>query len=204
MYSYISGTLEEIMEDSIVVDNHGIGYQIAVPGRVISRLPERGAEVKIYTYLHVREDCFALYGFLSREELKLFRMVLNVNGIGPKSALSILSTLSPDEIIAAISKDDVKTISKAPGIGKKTAQKLIIELKDKVHLEDILPGSEEENSEAAGIPGESEVAKETVEALVSLGYSAREVREVLRGIEITEDRTVEDVLKEALRNMALL
>lgn len=203
MYSYIRGTLEEILPDGIVVENGGIGYHIDVPGRVSGCLPDPGEEVKIYTYLYVKEDCFLLFGFLDRRELDLFRMMLNVSGIGPKGALGILTALTPDELILAVSKDDAKAIAKAPGIGSKTAQKLIIELKDKVHPEDILPqgGSEEEPD----CGGEQEaVFTEAAEALVSLGYTAKEARGVLKDIPARGGMSVEEVLKEALKAMAFL
>lgn len=203
MYSYIKGTLEEVVDGCIVVENNGIGYQIEVPGKVIDRLPEKGSEVKIYTYLHVKEDCFSLFGFLGRDELKLFKMMLNVSGIGPKGALGILTVLTPDELKAAVVADNVKAISKAPGIGSKTAQKLIIELKDKVNLEDILP-SEEQMPESDLDDHTSALQKEAAQALVSLGYSSREAKDVVSGIEVTADMEVEDILKAALKNMAFL
>lgn len=203
MYSYIKGTLEEVMDNCIVVENNGIGYQIEVPGKVIERLPAKGAEVKIYTYLHVKEDCFSLFGFSGRDELKLFKMMLNVSGIGPKGALGILTVLSPDELRIAVAGDNVKAISKAPGIGSKTAQKLIIELKDKVNLEDVLT-SGEQIIETASDDHISALQKEAAEALISLGYSSKEAKDVVSGIEVTESMNVEVILKTALKNMAFL
>lgn len=203
MYSYIKGTLEEIYEDRVVVDNNGIGYQIEVPATVIERLPSYGEVVKIFTYLHVKEDCFSLFGFLSRDELHLFRMMLNVSGIGPKGALGILSTLTPDQLRIAVASDDAKTIAKSPGIGSKTAQKLIIELKDKVKLEDVI---DDAFHQTTGITSDTsaKVVKEAIEALTSLGYSHKEAKEVVSMIEVTEDMDVETILKASLRNMAFL
>lgn len=203
MYSYVKGTLEEVYEDRIVIENNGIGYQIEVPTSVIERLPELGDVVKIFTYLHVKEDCFSLFGFWSREEHKLFKMMLNVSGIGPKGALGILSTLSPERLCVAVASDDAKAIAKAPGIGSKTAQKLIIELRDKVKLEDViqngfdqvLPAVEQQNNL---------LMQEAVEALTSLGYSQKEAKEVVSMIELTEEMTVEDILKASLKNMSFL
>lgn len=203
MYSYVKGTLEEVYEDRIVVENGGIGYQIEVPSSVLDRLPASGEEVKIFTYLHVKEDCFSLFGFWSKEEHRLFKMMLNVSGIGPKGALGILSTLSPERLCVAVASDDAKAIAKAPGIGSKTAQKLIIELRDKVKLEDVItqgfdqdiPLQTEQNSQ---------LAAEAVEALTSLGYSLREAKEVVGMIQIQEHMTVEDILKASLKNMAFL
>ena len=202
MYSYIKGTIEEVYEDLIVVENGGIGYNIHVPLRVLDELPGRDGQVKIYTYLHVREDAFTLFGFLSRDEIGMFRLLLNVSGIGPRGALSVLSVLSANEIRFAVASDDVKTISSAPGVGKKTAQRLIMELKDKVSIEDAV-GTLQENPELVSHGGNA-VKKEAAEALTALGYSGAEAAKVLAGIEITEESDVESVLKQALKNMAFL
>ena len=202
MYSYIKGTIEEVYEDLIVLENGGIGYNIHVPLRVLDELPGRGGQVKIYTYLHVREDAFTLFGFLSRDEIGMFRLLLNVSGIGPRGALSVLSVLSANEIRFAVASDDVKTISSAPGVGKKTAQRLIMELKDKVSIEDAV-GTLQENPELVSHGGNA-VKKEAAEALTALGYSGAEAAKVLAGIEITEESDVESVLKQALKNMAFL
>ena len=203
MYSYIKGTLEEIYEDRIVVENNGIGYQIEVPSSVLDRLPEVGEVVKIFTYLHVKEDCFSLFGFWTREEHKLFKMMLNVSGIGPKGALGILSTLSPERLCVAVASDDAKAIAKAPGIGSKTAQKLIIELRDKIKIEDVIEnGFKDQEPEPAEVYGH--LVKEAVEALTSLGYTQKEAKEVVAMIELQENMTVEDILKASLKNMAFL
>lgn len=203
MYSYIKGTLEEVYEDRIVVENNGIGYQMEVPATVIGRLPSAGEIVKIFTYLHVKEDCFSLFGFLSRDELNIFKMMLNVSGIGPKGALGILSTLTPDQLRVAVASDDAKSIAKSPGIGNKTAQKLIIELKDKIKLEDVIDhGFAQVN--AAQSEATAKVVGEAIEALTSLGYSLKEAKEVVSMIEITENMDVETILKASLKNMAFL
>ncbi len=200
MYSYIRGTLEEVREDFIVVENNGIGYQIHVPMRILQELPQSGGQVKIYTYLYVREDAFSLFGFLSRDELTMFQLLLNVSGIGPKGALALLSVLSADEIRFAVVSDDVKTITKAPGIGKKGAQRLIIELKDRISLEDAFESAADT---APMVPESGHTArKEAMEALIALGYSPAEAAGALSGLEITEESDAESVLKQALRNMA--
>ena len=202
MYSYIKGTLEETAGDGIVVENNGIGYNIAVSGRVLDELPDIGETVKIYTYLHVKEDCFELYVILSRDDLELFRMMLNVNGIGPKGALGILTVLSGDDLRAAVVSDNAKAIAKAPGVGAKTAQKLIIELKDKVHLEDIL---ESEKAGQGPIQGSlSAVREEAVQALVSLGYSQNEARGAVASVKAAEGMDIKDLLKASLKNIAFL
>ncbi len=203
MYSYISGTLEEVKEDYIVVDNNGIGYQIFVPLRIHDELPSVGMQIKIYTYLLVREDAFLLYGFSSRDEIAMFQLLLAVSGIGPKGALALLSTYSANEIRFAVVSDDDKTIARAPGIGKKTAQRLIIELKDKVDLEEALDIGESSET-VSDYPTNSVVRRETMEALTALGYSSAEAAKVLSGIEITEEDDVETVLKTALKNMSMI
>lgn len=204
MYSYIRGVLAEIEENQIVVENHGIGYEISVPGQVLDYLPSIGEEVKIYTYHYVREDAILLYGFLSREDVRIFKMLIGVSGIGPKGALAILSVLSTDDLRFAILGDDAKAIAKAPGVGAKTAQRVIIELKDKMSLEDAFEQKLANNAVKSEINSATGVKNEAVLALTSLGYSQSEALKVLQGIEIREDSQVEDVLKEALKQMAFL
>lgn len=205
MYSYIKGELSEIVaENHIVVENGGIGYNIYIPGQVLSLLPGVGEEVKIYTYLCVREDAFILYGFLTRDDLNVFKLLIGVSGIGPKGALAILSVMSTDDLRFAVLSDDAKAIAKAPGVGNKTAQRLIIELKDKLSLEDAFEQKLSHTQEAVSSNGLKGIRNEAVEALVSLGYSSTEALKVLRDIEITEDSSVEDILKLALKQMAFL
>ena len=205
MYSYIKGELSEIVgENHIVVENGGIGYNIYIPGQVLSLLPGVGEEVKIYTYLCVREDAFILYGFLTRDDLNVFKLLIGVSGIGPKGALAILSVMSTDDLRFAVLSDDAKAIAKAPGVGNKTAQRLIIELKDKLSLEDAFEQKLSHTKEEASGSGLKGIRNEAVEALVSLGYSSTEALKVLRDIEITEDSSVEDILKLALKQMAFL
>lgn len=205
MYSYIKGELSEIVaENHIVVENGGIGYNIYIPGQVLSLLPGVGEEVKIYTYLCVREDAFILYGFLTRDDLNVFKLLIGVSGIGPKGPLAILSVMSTDDLRFAVLSDDAKAIAKAPGVGNKTAQRLIIELKDKLSLEDAFEQKLSHTQEAVSGNGLKGIRNEAVEALVSLGYSSTEALKVLRDIEITEDSSVEDILKLALKQMAFL
>ncbi len=202
MYSYISGILEEVSEDGIVVDNHGIGYQILVPLRIMEDLPAIGSQVKIYTYLHVREDAFLLFGFSSRDEISMFRLLLGVAGIGPKGALALLSAYSANEIRFAVVSEDDRMIARAPGIGTKTAQRLIIELKDKVSLDETVRVTGD--SGPAAWEGNSTVKRETMEALTALGYSSSDAAKVLSEIEISEEDDVETVLRQALKNMAMI
>lgn len=203
MYSYIKGVLAELEEDAIVVETGGIGYHIYTTGQTFSRLPSLGDEVKIYTYLYIREDAMLLYGFCSKDELRVFKLLLGVSGIGPKGALAILSVMTTDDLRFAVLGDDAKTIAKAPGVGVKTAQRLILELRDKLSIEDAF---EEKLSQAEDTArGRAKGAKnEAVQALVALGYSSSEALKALGGIEITEETDVEDLLKAALKNMALM
>lgn len=205
MISYIRGTLAEKNEDSAVVEAHGVGYQIFVPVPVLSELPPLGESVKIYTYFSVREDGMSLFGFLSRQDLAMFKQLIGVNGIGPKSALGILSALRPDVLRMAVASGDAKTISRAPGVGPKTAQRIILDLKDKIRPEDVLAGGLEESlAVPEEISGVGQAGKEAVEALTALGYSAAEAAGVVKKVKITEEMTAEDVLKGALRHLAFL
>lgn len=204
MYAYIKGILAEITEDAIIVENQGIGYEIAVPGQVFDYLPSVGEEVKIYTYHYVREDAILLYGFLTKEDVRIFKMLIGVSGIGPKGALSILSVLSTDDLRFAILGDDAKAIAKAPGVGAKTAQRVIIELKDKLSLEDAFEQKLANQAQKAELNPAVGVKNEVILALTSLGYSQSEALKVLQGIEISPDDQVEDVLKMALKQMAFL
>lgn len=202
MYSYIKGELVEILDDVIVVEAGQIGYNIHIPASMIDNFTGTGQEVKIYTYLQVKEDDMQLYGFLTRDDLNIFKLLLGVNGIGPKGALAVLSVMTPDDLRFAVLGEDAKSIAKAPGIGNKTAQRVILELKDKISLEDAFEAktahvAEEQNAA-------SSVKNEAVQALTALGYSSSEALKAVSGVELTEGITVEEVLKEALKQMAFL
>ncbi|MFU0826897.1 MAG: Holliday junction ATP-dependent DNA helicase RuvA [Lachnoclostridium sp.] len=206
MISYIKGELAEIKEDSIVIEANGLGYEVRMPLSSIDNLPEVGSQIKVYTYLYVREDVIGLFGFLSRDDLNVFKLLITVNGIGPKGALGILSSLTADDLRFAVLSDDVKTIAKAPGIGAKTASKLILELKDKLKLADAfeqrLENSLEEQKEAkVNDLSLSDVRREAIEALVVLGYSRTDAAKTVRNIKITEGMTSEDVLKQSLKRL---
>ena len=200
MITYIRGKLTEIEDGVIIVEAYGVGYEIMVPGSVLSGLPAIGNEVIIYTYQNVKEDALDLYGFNSKEDLKVFKLLITVNGIGPKAALSILSSITPDELRIAIISEDVKRIQSAPGIGAKTAQRLIVELKDKFDIEDVIY----KQVSGADIALSSGVRDEACEALTSLGYSASESLRAVNGVEITEDMDSETVLKLALKKLAFM
>lgn len=201
MISYIKGILEDMSPGMVVVDNHGIGYQMMVPMRGES-FPKIGQEIKIYTHMHVREDDVSLFGFLSKEEKEAFELLIGVNGIGPKVGLSVLSTLSVYELKMAVISEDVKTISKTPGLGPKGAKKLILELKDKLIFEEL-----EEDGVGAEIfdtsVDSSDSVMITIEGLVSLGYSKSEAAIAVNKVEDAKDLTPEELLKKALKNIMI-
>jgi len=197
MISFIRGELVSIHMDRVVVDVSGVGYGIFMSEYSISQLPRLGSEVKIHTYLNVREDAMLLFGFLKEEDLEIFKLLIMANGIGPKAGLKILSTLTPDELRFAVISGDVKAISKAPGIGKKTAEKLIIELRDKMDINDMLPTS---GSLESSMEVDNGNHNEAILALVSLGYGQSESLRVIKGIDTT-NKSTEEILKEALRKM---
>lgn len=202
MFSYIKGSLEEIEEDRVIVECNQIGYQIHISGFALERLPAIGTDIKLYTYLHVKEDGIRLFGFLSKDDLQVFCFLLGVSGVGPKGALAVLSAMTPDDLRLAVSTQDAKAIAKSQGIGLKTAQRIIIDLKDKLKLEDML-------SEAAGgkqdgtlsISADSQMIYETIEALTALGYSQQEASKAARQISVGSCRTLEACIKEALKKM---
>ncbi len=206
MYAYIKGTLEEMAEDNIVVEAEGIGYNVKVSTTTADLLPPLGNEVKIYTYTLVREDTFSLYGFMTRDDLEIFRKLITVNGIGPKGGLAILSVMSADALRFAIMAGDAKAIAKAPGVGSKTAERVILDLRDKISLEDTLRGLGEpapsmNGALSSGGSQDNLMKKEAIEALVALGYSASDAATAVKKVEVTEDTTVESILKAALKYM---
>jgi len=200
MISYIKGEVTDIYEDRVVVENNDIGYNIFVPMSLISELRTNGEEIKIYTYLNVKEDAMQLYGFLTKDDLHVFKLLLSVNGIGPKGALGVLSAISPDNLRFAVMAGDIKAITKAPGIGAKTAQRLIIELKDKLNIDEMI-GSKDIKAE---YNGNESLKTDTVQALAALGYSATESMKAVNQVTITENMTVEEILKEALKKISFL
>ncbi len=199
MISYIRGELVALESDKAIVDVQGVGYGIYMPEQSLSLLGPLGCEVKIHTYLNVREDALQLFGFLTRDDLEVFRLVIGVSGIGPKGGLNILSCLSADELKFAVLSGDAKAICVAPGIGKKTAEKLIIELKDKLNLEEML---KPQSTASIDVPVDgrgNDIQAEAVQALVALGYGSAESLKAVR--QVTDYTTVEDILKEALKKM---
>lgn len=209
MISYIKGALGAVEDDVIVVETGGIGLAVHVPLSLLEELPALGEEVTVYTYFQVREDAMTLYGFLHRQDREMFKQLIGVNGIGPKGALGILSVMRSDDLRIAIVSGDAKAISKAPGIGAKTAQRLILDLKDKVDLEEVMMssfGGGKENSSDAGASaaGMAASAKEAVAALTALGYTGMEASKAVKKVEITENMSVEDILKASLKHLSFL
>ena len=202
MISFIRGYVADSTESSVILEAGGIGYEIFMTGTAIEKAVRESGEILVHTYFHVREDAMQLYGFLSRDDLQVFRLLLGVNGIGPKAALGILAGLTADELRFAVLSDDVKTLSRTPGIGKKTAQKLILELKDKLNAEEafelkLAHVQEEAGSEAAAADGSGEA----VEALVALGYSSTQALQAVRKVSGIPADDVEGILKAALKNL---
>lgn len=202
MYAYIKGEIVDISEDNLVLECNNIGYNIRIPLSVAQRLPGIGATVKIYTYTSVREDAFNLFGFLSKDDLEIYKKLIAVNGIGPKGALSILSAMSAEDLRFAILSGDVKAISKAQGIGNKSAERIILELRDKVQL----MGSTDLESDVltSSAPAETSAKNEAVEALTSLGYTPSDALKAVRQITVTEDMDAGTILKQALKIISTL
>ena len=201
MIAFVRGTAVDMTENSVIVETGGIGYEIYMTGTDLSQI-HMGEEVKIHTYFNVREDAMQLYGFRSKDDLQMFKLLLGVNGVGPKAAVGVLAGITADELRFAIVSDDVKTLSKAPGIGKKTALKLILELKDKMKLEDAfeIKLAHEQEKAAAGLGEVSDGRQEAVEALVALGYSSTDALRAVRKVTDVAPDDVEGLLKAALKN----
>lgn len=201
MISYVRGELVAMEKSKIIVDVNGVGYGIFMPEASMGLLPQIGNEVKIHTYLNVREDAMQLFGFLTRDDLEIFKLLIGVSGIGPKGGLSILSKLTADDLRFAVLSGDAKAISAAPGIGKKTAEKVIIELKDKLDLEEMLQGASGQGSVVSSVDaGANSVQSEAVQALVALGYGSTESLKAVKKVNL-ENATVEEVLKQALKHL---
>ncbi len=200
MISYIKGILDYVSENYIIVEAGGIGYRIFVSSSVLSRLPQTGKEVKVYTFMSVKEDGISLFGFNSNEELDIFNKLLTVGGVGPKGALAIVSALKPKDIITAIVTGDVNAVSKAPGVGKKTAQRIILELKDKFKTEDIFADKEDYTEDIITSSVSNDPKYETIEALMSLGYMRAEAVKAVSAV-YEKGMEAEELLKKALKKM---
>lgn len=199
MISFIRGSLERRAETFIIIESGGIGYQVFVSPATLARLPQTGVEVKVYTYLDVKEGGISLYGFSSSEEQEMFHKLLTVSGVGPKGALGFLAQLTPQQLILAILSDDVKTLCQAPGVGRKTAQRVVLELKDKFRTEEALEQGEMWQRELSPTGG-TDARFEAIDAMMALGYSRNEAGKAVNAI-AAEGMTTEDILKAALKKM---
>ena len=198
MISYIKGNLEIKNVDSVVLDVGGIGYKIFMSANSIDRLGETGNNVKVHTYMRVREDDISLYGFCTNEELKMFEQLLSVSGVGAKSALTILSNISPSSFALAIISGDVATLKNLPGIGAKSAQRMILELKDKMKTQDAI--------ETEFVPvktiDKNDKTRDAVEALQVLGYARKDIDLAISNID-TKDLSVEEIIKQGLKYLGM-
>lgn len=201
MFAYLKGSLEIKTRGYIVIDVGGVGYKVFMSETAIDTLGEIGDVVKVHTYLKVREDDMSLYGFRTNEELRMFELLLSVSGIGAKSAITILSNITPSSFALAVISDDVNQIKTLPGIGPKTAQRLILELKDKLKVEQTISeiSSRMEGNTSKKMQ-ENDNCKETISALQVLGYSRKEIEQALEKVE--KELSVEDMIRSALRNLA--
>ena len=201
MYAYLNGILADIEEDNCIIDVNNIGYNVQISGQTLGRLPGIGERVKLYTYTNVKEDALQLYGFLSKADLEMFKKCITVSGIGPKGALGLLSAMDAQELRFAIISQDVKAISKAPGIGKRTAERLILELKDKLSIDDAMINREINAYQGGNAVIEDAQMKEAVEALVALGYGQTESLRAVNAVEGAEKLDSGALLKAALKKL---
>ncbi|MDU7027000.1 Holliday junction branch migration protein RuvA [Robinsoniella peoriensis] len=204
MIAYLRGDVAALNENSVILEVNNIGYLVYVSGRDADRLAGAKKEVCVHTYMHVKEDALQLYGFCTQDDLEIFKLLLGVNGIGPKAALGVLTALSADDLRFAILSEDAKAIAKAPGVGNKTAQKVILELKDKLSLEDAFEKRLTNQNDLAVSTGMTDNKGEAVQALVALGYSNTDALKAVNKAELTEKMDTEAILKAALKQMAFL
>jgi Holliday junction DNA helicase RuvA len=206
MYAYLNGILADAESDNLIVDVNGVGYNVHVYDSETMFLPTIGSEIKVYTYTSVGEDKFVLFGFLEKEELDLFKILISVNGVGPKSAQAMLSVLGINEIKRAIVEEDAKTIAKTPGLGAKTAGRLINDLKDKITTYDIT-ATGKKGAKTSAETDTSALTKEQLEcvtALVNLGYPKPNAKKAVEMVENASSLGTEDLLKLALKNVMFL
>lgn len=199
MIAYISGALVSAGENYIVIDNHGMGYRIFVSGKFLEHIPAYGTQIKIYTHMYIREDELTLYGFQSEEELSVFRILIGISGVGPKVAMAILTALTIQELQLAVISEDAKTISKANGVGAKGASRIILELKDKLKMEDMMDAAYEQS--IVQNTQDLNAARDAILALVNLGYSNSEAALAVKKIGDTSQMDIESILKAALKKL---
>ena len=195
MIGRIQGQLAEVSENIILVDAGGVGYELEVTGTALTRLPPVGAVVQLYTHFVVREDAQLLYGFANREERDLFRALIRINGVGPKLALSLISSVAPGELARSVQDNDTSLLTRVPGVGRKTAERLLVELKNT--LSDLVVVHEISGTGRSG----SQVAIEAEQALISLGYRPAEAQRVVSSVE-AEATTTEEIVRAALKRIA--
>ncbi|MCH1983581.1 Holliday junction branch migration protein RuvA [Ruminococcus sp. OA3] len=200
MIVFVRGEVAELAENHVVIDNNGIGYEIFMPSSMLACL-RQGEEVRIHTYQHVKEDAMQLFGFLTKGDMQVFQLLIGVNGVGPKAGLGILSALSTDELRFAVLSDDAAAISRAPGIGKKTAQKIILELKDKMDLQDAFEQKLMHQQDAQADAGADLAVHEAVQALTALGYSNSDALRAVKQLGGMDDMDAEAILKAALKKL---
>lgn len=204
MITYIRGTLSDIDENIVIVENNGIGYGVSSSMNTIRQLPAIGSEVRLETKLIPKEDSLTLYGFYDKEELKMFELLLSVSGIGPKGALSILSSMTVSDIQFAVAGSDAKAFAAVPGVGKKTAERAIIDLKDKVDIIGAFEAKITADLSGKKVSPAVSVKEEVLEALVALGYSASNAARALDKMTITDSTTTEQLLSDTLKQMSFL
>ena len=205
MFEYIKGILQYKGADFCVIDVGGVGFRIYTSYLTAANIGQSGQTVTLYTYMNVKEDECSLFGFLTRDDLSMFKMLICVNGIGPKAALGALSNITADDLRFAVLADDVAAIKALPGIGPKTAQKIIIELKDKLKLDEVFESALSKNKKAdnnSNVSNVMMIRNDAVEALVSLGYSSKDALVAVKEVEDIENKDSETVLKEALKKLA--
>ena len=195
MYAYIKGTLEIKANDHVVIEAGGIGYKIYAPITTIDKLGEIGSLVKIFTHYHVREDNISLYGFYNLEELRMFELLIGVSGVGAKSATAILANISPSKFALSVITNDIKTLTKLPGIGAKSAQRIILELKDKLKTEEALAAEDDFEIQTAITKDDN--AHEAISALQVLGYPVKEATKAVTSFD-NSGMSVEEIIKKAL------
>ncbi len=202
MIGFVKGIIADFEEDTVTLEVQGVGMNIRATTQTLTNIGSIGDEVKLYTYLYVKEDALMLYGFPSKEDMRVFKLLITVNGIGPKGALSILNAISPDELRFAILAGDSKAIAKAPGIGAKTAGRIILDLKDKLSLEEAFEAKLSHNSESLAGGADNNAKAEAIEALTALGYSPSESLKAVNSVEIDSSMDTEAILKAALKHIS--
>lgn len=195
MIAFLEGTISGKTVNSVIINVNGIGFKVNMPQKTISEI-ENNSKIKIYTYMRILQDDISLFGFLTSEELSMFELLISVGGIGAKSALTILSNIEPSKFALAVITDDIATLKKLPGIGAKTAERITLELRDKIDKEEIIEDSKEEINKKNN---NTQKAKDAIDALLVLGYTRKDIENSLKGIENIEEMEVEDIIKQCLK-----